>query len=77
MIRTVSRRLLTYGSGFRPRNLHVKLVVDKAAGQGSGLSLRLQFSPVSIMLLALLPVLKATAKLYSLCVVKKNDFGPQ
>jgi len=37
--KTVSRRFLTYGLGFIPRNLHVKLVVDKVAGQGSGLSL--------------------------------------
>ena len=39
MIKTVSRRLHTYGTGFSPKNLHVKLVVDKVAGQGSGLSL--------------------------------------
>ena len=70
MIKKISRRLLTYGSGFSPRNLHVKLVVDKVAGQGSGLSLSTSVfscqyhSTRSQCYCRNLPVLNATAEIY-------------
>ena len=77
MIKTESRRLLRYGSGFIPRNLHVKIVVDKVAGQGSGLSLSTSVFSCQYHSTSSSTLLNATAKLYSLCVVKKNDSGQQ